>query len=110
MSDLNLSKEKLLEQAKMLAAQVLEAEQQNSKLLDASELKQAELRQYMREQESLIQEMKYQFNLQVMRLRQDFCKRSAPPAACVTPPHPLDSAPSDSPSTPVESHPVDDPV
>ncbi len=83
MNDLDLNKPHLLEAARALQASVTEASQYNGKQLDASELRRAELHQFMLEQNSLIQEMKYQFNLEVMQLRQAFCKQSAPHEALI---------------------------
>ena len=97
MNDLDLNKPQLLEAAKALQAAVTEASQYNVKQLDASELRRAELHQFMLEQNSLIQEMKFQFNLEVTKLRQAFCKQPVLPAVSVAP---ADSGPtpSDSPS------------
>ena len=65
----------LIEKAKALEAELAKACQYNIKQLDASELRRAELHQFMLEQNSLIQDMKYQFNLQIITLRQAFSKK-----------------------------------
>ncbi len=95
MNDLDLNKNDLLEAAKALQAAVKEVSQYNAQQLDLSEAQRAALRQFMRDKEELIQDMKYQFEQDVARLRQDFCKQSAPPAASCAPadarPAPLDS-------------------
>ncbi len=98
MNDLDGNKADLLEAAKALQAAVTEISQYNVKQLDASEAQRAQLHQFMREQDALIQEMKYHFNREVMQLRQDFCRQSSPHAGSCAPSNPH-SAPPDLPSS-----------
>jgi hypothetical protein len=97
MNDLDLNKTDLLEAAKALQAAVAEASQYNAKQLDVSECQRAALQQFMREQDGIIQEMKYRFNQQVLQLRQDFCKQPGPLSESAGPSDP-DPKPLDSPS------------
>ena len=89
----------LLEAAKALQTAVTAVSHFNAQQLDASLARRAELHQFMREQDSQIQEMKYQFNLEVMKLRQAFCRQPVLPAVSAA--HSgSDPLPSDSPVCP----------
>jgi hypothetical protein len=79
-NDLDLNKTDLLETAQALQAALAEVSQENIKRLDVSEAQRAQLHQFMREQEALIQEMKFQFNQEVVKIRQAFCKSAVLPA------------------------------
>ncbi|MCX7123633.1 MAG: hypothetical protein NTV32_08240 [Gammaproteobacteria bacterium] len=92
MDELDLNKEQLLEAVKALQSAVTEASQYNVKQLDASELRRAALHQFMLEQNSLIQEIKYHFNQEVTALRQAFCKQPGLLASSLALPSP-DSEP-----------------